>query len=116
MADPKATLDDAADTANTWWAWAMSYVPEKWKRYVALVMFLLAILWLLPTITGVVKDTMGWAFPPQQVSDFESKTSGTQKAHADAIIDLDKRVGALEAKATQPPPLTTGSTTKLKQR
>lgn len=116
MADSKTNIvDEAADTANSWWAWVMSFVPEKWKRYVVLVLVALSVLWFLPTLLGAVKDTMGYLYQPAQVSDFEPLARGTLKSHAEAIVDLSKRVDALE-KAKAPPPLTTGSTTKLKQR
>lgn len=117
MADSKTNIvDEAADTANSWWAWLMSYVPEKWKRYVVLVLVVLSVLWFLPTLVGVVKDTMGYLYSPAQTSDFELKARGTMQSHAEAIVDLSKRVDALEKAKSIPPPLTTGSTNKLKQR
>lgn len=117
MADPKTALDDAADTANGWWAKVMSYVPERWKRYVVLILIVAAVVWfILPYALGAIKDTTGYLYAPPQASEFEMKASGIMKAHADSIVDLDKRVDALEkAKAAQPPPLTTGSTNR-KQR
>lgn len=114
MADSKTNIvDEAADTANSWWAWLMSYVPEKWKRYVVLVFVAVSVLWFLPTLVGVVKDTMGYLYTPAQVSDFEPLARGTLKSHAEAIVDLSKRVDALEK--AKGPPITTGSTNKPKR-
>lgn len=103
MADSTNIVDGAADTANTWWQWGMSFVPERWKKYVALVMFALALLWILPTLVGAVRDTMGYLYQPPQVSDFEAKAHQALLAHSAAIAELRQRMSAIENKAPPPP-------------
>lgn len=112
MAETKSTLDSAADSATTWWQWALSFVPEKWKKYVALVMFAIAGIWLLPSILGAVKDVSSYVFASDAVtkSDMMESQSKLERAivsQGGALVALRERVEALEKKT-----LTTGSVKK----